>query len=397
MFRNKRMLLIFAGLLAGLTILAWKTVSVPGHSEKQALNLEARASNAPAVNLNDEQVKTIKIENVQQHIFVSQKQAVGSIDFNQNSLVQVFTPYQGRIIEARFNLGDRVEKGDVLFTIDSPDLLAAESALIAATGVRMLQNRTLGRAKALVKIGGASQQSLDQSTSDQMTAEGAWKSARDAVRIFGKTEEEIDKIAAERKADPRLVIKCPLSGHVTARTAAPGLFVQPGVAPAPFAVADTSTMWMVANVVETDAPLLRVGQEVKANVTAYPGRDFEGKVTVLGPSIDPSTRRLFVRVEISDPDHLLRAGMFANFTIRVGEPRKAVAAPTSAIVREPDGVMTAWVTSDQRRFTRRTIKLGMSQNGFDEILEGLKLGEHVVTDGAVFLSNQYAITGNSAI
>lgn len=349
---------------------------------------EATASGEPVVDLKEKQVASIKIEKVGEQTFVLERRAVGNIDFNQNLLVQVFTPYQGRIINAYPNVGDKVEKNQVLFIIDSPDLLAAESTLIAASGVRILQTRTLNRVKTLVKIGGVSQQAVDQTTSDQQTAEGALKSARDAVRIFGKTEEEIDKIVEERRADPRLVVKSPISGYVTARAAAPGLFVQPGVAPAPYVVADTSTMWMVANVVETDAPLLRVGQEVKANVAAYPSRDFDGKITVLGPSVDPNTRRVFVRTEISDPEHLLRAGMFATFTIRIGDPIRATAVPPSAVVREPDGTMTAWVTKDQRRFTRRTVKLGRRRDDFVEIIEGLQPGELLVTEGAVFLSNK---------
>ncbi|HEY8161630.1 MAG TPA: efflux RND transporter periplasmic adaptor subunit [Methylocystis sp.] len=340
-----------------------------------------------ALDLNESQVGALKIEKASTESFPQERQAVGNIDFNQNRLVSVFTPYQGRIISASLNVGDKVEKEEVLFTIDSPDLLAAASNLIAAAGALTLQNRTLGRTKALVKIGGISQQQVDQTTSDQQSAEGALKAARDAVRIFGKTSEEIDKIVAERLADPRLVVKSPLSGYITARAAVPGQLVQPGVAPAPFVVADTSTMWMVANVVESEAPLLRVGQEVKASVAAYPGRFFDGKVTVLGASIDPATRRLFVRSEIADPEHLLRAGMFANFVIRIGDPVTSTAAPESAVVREGDGTMICWVTTDRRRFVRRVVTVGERKDGFVQILSGLKVDELVVSDGAVFLSN----------
>ena len=239
-------------------------------------------------------------------------------------------------------------------------------------------------------FGGASQQVVDQSTSDQMTAEGALKSARDAVRIFGKTDEEIDKIIAERKADPRLIVKSPMTGYVTTRNAAPGLFVQPGVAPPPFTVADLSTMWMFANVPESGAPDLRVGQKVKTRVAAYPDRDFDGEVTVLGPSVDPNTRRMFVRSEIADPEHLLRAGMFANFTITVGSAVNAIAVPQSAVVREGDGTMSVWITKNGRHFIRKTVKIGQIQNDLDEIVEGLQKDEQIVTEGAIFLSNKLA-------
>jgi len=276
----------------------------------------------------------------------------------------------------------------VLFTIDSPDLLTAENTLITASGVFNLQSKTLGRVKKMETFGGASQQAVDQSTSDQMSAEGALKAARDAVRIFGKTPEEIDALVTERKADPRLVVKCPIDGFVTQRAAAPGLFVQPGVAPSPYTVADLSSMWMLANVPESEAPKFKLGQRVRARVAAYPDRDFEGAVTVLGASVDPATRRIFVRSEIADPDHLLRAGMFATFTITTAADSQAISVPIAAVVREGDGTQSVWTTEDQRHFTRRLVRTGREQNGAYEILEGLTGGEQVVGEGALFLSNK---------
>jgi cobalt-zinc-cadmium efflux system membrane fusion protein len=166
--------------------------------------------------------------------------------------------------------------------------------------------------------------------------------------------------------------------------------VQPGVAPPPFTVADLSTMWMFANVPESETPFLRVGQKIKARVAAFPEREFDGVVTVLGPSVDPNTRRVFVRSEIADPEHLLRAGMFANFTISVGSSADSTAVPQSAVVREGDGTMTVWVTKDRKRFMRKTVKIGHIQDGLDEILDGVRQGEQVVSDGAIFLSNKFA-------
>lgn len=376
--------------LAALGVAASGILLLPTSPSGQNGRLERKqpAKAGPVtLDLNESQVAALKIEKASTKSFPQDKQAVGSIDFNQNRLVSVFTPYQGRIISASLNVGDKVEKDQILFTIDSPDLLTSESNLIAAASALTLQNRNLGRTKALIKIGGVSQQQVDQTASEQQSAEGALRAARDAVRIFGKSSEEIDKIIAERLADPRLVVKSPLSGYVTARAAVPGQLVQPGVAPAPFVVADTSTMWMVANVIESDAPFLHVGEEVKASVAAYPGRFFDGKVTVLGASIDPATRRLFVRSEIVDPEHLLRAGMFANYTIRVGDPVTSTAAPESAVVREGDGTMVCWVTTDRRRFVQRVVTIGERKDGFVQILSGLNADELVVGDGAVFLSN----------
>jgi membrane fusion protein, heavy metal efflux system len=339
-----------------------------------------------SVELNDKQLASVKVEPVGEYVFPVEKASVGSIDFNEEMTVQVFTPYQGRIIDTFAKVGDEVNKGQTLFTIDSPDLLAADSNRIAAAGVLELLNRNLARLKKLYETRAVSQHDVEQAISDQQTAEGALRAGRDAVRIFGKTDAEIDMIVKDRKADPTLVVPSPISGRITARNAAPGLFVQAGNAPAPYSVADISTMWMLANVAESDVPAFRLGQEVKVSLLAYPGKEFEGRIVTIDSMVDPNTHRMMMRSEIKDPYHELRSGMFANFVIRTGDPMRSLAVPLNGVVREGDGTMTVWVTSDRRRFTQRVVKTGIQKDGYRQILEGLEPGELVASDGAIFLS-----------
>ena len=347
-----------------------------------------KTADTQSLDLSEKQAATLKIGPIASRDFALLKTAVGTIDFNENLLVQVFSQYPGKILKANFNIGDDVKAGDVLFTIDSPDLLQAESTLLATAGVLELQKRTLARATNLLKAGGSAQKDVDQSTSDQQTAEGNYKAARDAVRIFGKSDAEIDQVVDMRKVDSTLRVPSPIAGRVVARNAAPGLLTQPDSTSAPFSVADVSKMWMLANVIETDAPAYKVGQDVEVRVPAYPDKVFRGHVTTVGSMIDPNTRRQLVRSEIDDPQHQLRSGMFASFVTHVGDVAHSLAVPTEGVVREGDGTMTVWVTSDRRRFTRRTVTIGLQQDGWDQILEGISPGETVVTDGAVFLSNK---------
>src|SRR5215471_2701670 len=203
-----------------------------------------RASSEPdSVDLSDSQLASVKVGPVGEREFPIEKQSVGSIDFNADMTVQVFTPYAGRIIGLFARVGDDVKKGQTLFTIDSPDLLQAESTLIAAAGVLQLTTRNLERLRDLYTTRAVSQKDLEQGVSEQQSAEGALRAARDSVRLFGKPDADIDHIIAARAADPTLVVPSPISGRITARNAAPGLYVQPGNPPAPYAVADISTMW----------------------------------------------------------------------------------------------------------------------------------------------------------
>jgi cobalt-zinc-cadmium efflux system membrane fusion protein len=251
-----------------------------------------------------------------------------------------------------------------------------------------LTSKELARAKDLYTTNvGVPQRELEQAISDQQTAEGALKAARDAVRVFGKSEAEIDQIIASRKIDPALVVPSPIAGQITSFNGPPGLLVQPGSPPAPYTVANVFIKWMLANVVESDIPLFHLGQPVQVKVTAYPNRVFHGKTSKIYAAVDPDTHRATIRSEITDPRNELHPGMLANFIIRVQNPVEATSIPANGVVREADGTMTVWVTTDRHRFVQRIVKTGLRGNNQVQILAGLQRGELVVTDGAVFLSN----------
>jgi cobalt-zinc-cadmium efflux system membrane fusion protein len=398
---DRRGKVVLAGVIIAVAIGAfgawrWGLNATPQLSTASASTEKADSPSTPpqdrdSVDLSDSQLASVKVEPIEEHAFPVDKEAVGSIDFNEEMAVQVFTPYQGRIIALYASVGDDVKKGQTLFTIDSPDLLQAESTLIAAAGVLELTSRNLARLRELYKTLAVSQHDLEQAISDQQTAEGNLRAARDAVRIFGKSDAEIDRIVSARAADPTLVVPSPIDGRITARNAAPGLLVQPGNAPAPYTVADIDTMWMLANVAETDSPAFRVGQQVEVRISAFPGRVFDGKVTTIGATVDPNTRRVLVRSEVKDPGHELRSGMFANFTISVAAPVRSPAIPLDGVVREGDGTMSVWITADRRRFTKRTVQIAGQHNGYRQILEGVQVGELAASEGAIFLSNALAI------
>ena len=216
-----------------------------------------------------------------------------------------------------------------------------------------LTTRNLARLKELYETRAISQKDLEQAVSDQQTAEGALRAARDAVRMFGKTDAEIDRIIADAPWPTRFSwCRVPSRAGSPPAMPRPGLLVQPGNAPAPYTVADISTMWMLANVAESDSPAFQCRPGGQGQSHGLSGPDF--RRTRSPPSHRrsiPNTRRVLVRSEIEDPQHELRSGMFANFVIRIGEPVRSPAIPLDGVVREGDGTMTAWVTADRRRLT----------------------------------------------
>ncbi|HXZ33654.1 MAG TPA: efflux RND transporter periplasmic adaptor subunit [Terriglobales bacterium] len=364
-----------------------------GRSRGQAANADtpqksgANSNKSPSeaiLDLSPSQLSSIKIEPVGSYLFPVEKEAVGNIDFDEDLSVQVFPPYQGTILKTFGELGARVQKDQPLYTIKSPDLIQAESTLIGAAAVLDLTNKELARVQGL---GGIAEREKEQATSDQQTAEGALKAARDAVLVFGKTDAEIDQMIALRKIDPALVVRSPIAGKITYKVAQPGFLVQPGNTPAPYSVADVTIKWMLANISESDLSFFHLGQPVQVKVLAYPDRMFKGRVSKIYETVDPNTHRVTIRSEITDPHDELHSGMLANFVIRVHDPVEATAIAANGVVREADGTMTAWVTTDRRHFVQRTLKIGLRLDDRVQVLDGLQRGELAAADGAVFLSN----------
>ena len=383
--------------IAGAVLILITVVGVGHFSAKADTSATNRAGSSPSaapqapeegvVNLSDAQLQLVKIGAAEQRSFPLERTAVGSVDFDEDMAALVFPPYQGRITSLFVKVGENVKRGQPLLTIESPDLIQADSTLISAAAVLDLTTHVLERARQLYQVEGMAEKDLQQAVSDQQTAEGSLKAARDAVAVFGKSAAEIERIVKTRTIDPYLVVPSPITGRVTARNAAPGDFVQPGNLPAPYSVADISRMWVNASVTESDMPLVHKGQAVRMTVMARPGRVLEGQITLVGATVDGQLHRGLVRVEITDARHELLPGMFASFVIVTGSPVIAVALPEEGIVREGDGSMTAWFTADRHRFTRRPVKIGLQHDGYDQIIDGVQAGEQVVTKGAVFLAN----------
>jgi membrane fusion protein, heavy metal efflux system len=345
-----------------------------------------------SLTLSTEQLRSVQLGVVGAHDFSDSRNSIGVVDFDENRTVQISPPYAGRVLDIRVNAGDVVRRGQTLFVIESPDLVQAESTLIAAAGTLALTTESLHRAETLLPQEGVAEKDLEQAKSDQQAAEAAYRAALQAVTVFGKTGAESEDIVTTRHTDARMAVKSPLDGVVTARAAAIGTLVQPGATPAPVTVSDVHHKWLLASIAETDVPAVNIGQPADVQVLAYPDETFLGKVAAIGSALDATTRRLTVRIELPDPNDRLKPQMQASFTLHSGARTHGLSIPEAGLVREGDGSITAWVTQDGQHFTPRTVQVGMRSDGLAQVLTGLSAGERVVTDGAVFLSTARALS-----
>lgn len=272
----------------------------------------------------------------------------------------------GRVETCSFPV-EKSELGSVCFEKD-PSEVQAESTLLGAAATFILDSNQLVRARALYPAKGIARSELEQDIANEESAQAALQTARDAVRVLGVTDGEINQMIA--------------SGNMNGTGAA-----VPAGSGGLRGQKSSDAAWVLADVAESDIPLLRAGQPVRVKVAAWPGRVFDGKIRRIYAIVDPAIHREAVRCEVSDPRHELRVGMLATVIIEVSRPVKAPAVPVNGVVREGDGTMTAWVTTDRKHFTQRVIRTGMSENGEVQIVDGLRPGELVVTDGAIFLDN----------
>ena len=404
------------GLMVGLTLGVGLTQTKGSSRERTTLTASENVaeprprSDADAVTVDELQAQRLRIEPVQLREFRDARTTVGRIAFNDDRTTAIYAPFQGRVLRLIAKAGDVLRPGSPLVTIDSPDLVQANADVIAAsTAVQKAQNqvaqgeRVARRQQLLYDGGAAPYKDLEQADSDLRnaqhdleTAEGQLEAARNRLRApFGKTDAEIAQIEATHDVDRVAQIASPIAGTVTGRKVSPGQFVRADNTDPMFTIADVSSMWLVANVTETDIPLIKVGQEVAVQVVAYPGEVFRARLTYVGASMDPAARRLTVRAEIANPDGRLKPDMFASFHIMTGVSTRSPSLPTAAVLRESDGTMTAWVTIDGKRLVKRTVKVGLQQDGFSQVLEGLEAGERVATESALFLGNVLASGGAS--
>ncbi|MCA3366626.1 MAG: efflux RND transporter periplasmic adaptor subunit [Roseomonas sp.] len=349
--------------------------------------------------LSPDEVRSLRIAPVGQRQFRDERIAEGQIAVNEDRTTPVFTPNTGRVVRVFGRLGDIVMAGQPLFEIETADLVQATNDLLGALdGVSraqtalQLNTRNEQRQKDLFEARAASRRDWEQAqaeaanaAADLRVAETQLSAARDRLRILGRDADQVARIEQTRRVEAAIQVAAPIGGVIALRRVGPGQWLTTGGSEPAFTIADLSTMWLVAAVREMDAPLIRVGQAVEVTVNALPGHSFNAKVSSVGASLDPATRRLPVRAEVEDPAGLLKAGMFARFRIVLGDATAAPAVPGAAIIhRGPETAV--WVAKPGReRFSYRKIELGRRLGDYWEVTAGLAAGEEIVTGGALFI------------
>lgn len=340
----------------------------------------------------------LKVASVVRMTFRAEQSADGKIANNDDRTTPVFSPYSGRVVRLIAKPGDRVEQGAPLIAVEATEFVQGQNDLISAAAALNKAEAQLKLAQInekrqhelyLAKAGALkdweqAQTDLASAWSDRRSAEIALAAVKNRLRILGKSDDDIRRLESAAKMSAEAVVTAPIAGTVIQRKVGLGQYITAGASDPIFLIGDLSTVWLVANVRETDAPLMRVGQPVEVRVLAYPGRVFKAKLTYVAPSVDPNTHRLPVRAEVENPDDALKPEMFARFSIITGDGVAAAAVPEGAIVYEGD-TARVWVARDDGTIVSRQIRTGRSSDGMVEVLSGLAPGEKVIAGGTLFI------------
>jgi cobalt-zinc-cadmium efflux system membrane fusion protein len=392
-------LALVAGVGVGATALIWEP-----RADQPENARPTRVDGPPGTfRPTQQQWRGLKLEPVATSTFRPEQVTEGSIAVDDDLTTPVFSHYSGRVIKVIAMLGDVVQPGAPLFVIHASEFVQAQNDLITALAnlqsarsqLKMAQT-TEKRTHELYSAQGGSLKDWQQAQTDLITTQNTVRSdeialhaVRNRLRILGKTDLEIASLEAQptQKLDPVASVTAPVRGTITQRQIGVGQYINSEAAGATspvFTISDLSTVYLIANVREVDAPSMQVGLPLEVHVLAYPGRVFKGKVSYVAPSIDPNTHRLPVRADVENPDGALKPGMFANFSIITGEAATAPAVPQEAIVYEGDRARV-WVAGEGDTLALREIRIGRISDGMVEVRAGLSAGEKVVTSGTVFI------------
>jgi Cu(I)/Ag(I) efflux system membrane fusion protein len=284
-----------------------------------------------------------------------QLRTVGFVSANESSLAIITTRFTGWIEELRVaQSGRRVDKGQVLATVYSPELLTAQQTYLNAAKWSDPRN-------AFPATG--------------QPSGGLEGEARRRLELLGIAPRDVAALQKRGKPLEAMPVRSPVSGYVAKKAALPGLYVQPGTEL--FQIADLSTVWVVADVYEHDMSRIRVGQEARLLLGAYPGEAFRGRVQFIYPAVNPQSRTLQARMEFKNPGLRLKPGMYGDVVIEL-DAADGLAVPTDAVV-DTGELQYVFLSRGGGRFEPRVVRLGARGEGLVQVLEGLSERDLVVT------------------
>jgi len=344
-------------------------------------------STAGLANHSQELQPQIVVEAVQLKPITGDLSLPGKVQYSEDRYAKISSPVVGRVVEVRAKLGDKVAAGQVLLSIESADIGAAYSDFVKAESDLQLTKRNYELAKDLYETKALSKKDLVQAENDYLKAQAEFRRARGRLLALRVPAAELDKPRTERLITSRFDLKSPLTGTVVERNVTVGLMVGADPTQMLYTIADLNVLQVVAEVYERDLSRVSKGTPVTVTVEAYPDETFSGTIVYVGDVVDPTTRTIKVRCNVTNHDLKLKPEMFARVRLKTGSSTPVLALPKQAVI-EVGGQAFVFVQAADGRYVRRPVVTGTMSGDSIEIREGLQAGERVVVKGALLLKSE---------
>lgn len=342
------------------------------------------AGQVAPVELDTAQRSRIHVEKIAPETYRPSVTTTGTVAFNGDRSTQVIAPISGPVSRILVSPGTRVERGQSLAIVSSPDFAEAVASYRKAEGAWRNASRIATLDEKLFANDALSRSDLDQARTDLAAATADRDASVSALRSIGLGDSAIDAIRAGKEVPASEgAVRAPIAGTVVEKLITPGQLLQAGTTPC-FTIADLSTVWVMANVFESDLRAVRRGETAEITTNAAPDT-ITGRVDYVADLVDPATKATAVRVVAPNTARLLRRDMLVRVTIRALEPSTGLLVPVSAVLRDDENLPYVYVASSGG-FARRRVDLGGRVGEQYEITSGLKPGESVVTDGALYVA-----------
>ncbi len=331
------------------------------------------------ITFKDEQLKYIKIDTVRRIPAMDEFTAVGEVSFDENNVVRVYPIVSGSVSKVNVSLGDYVKKGQILATILSTDISTYQRDYNIAKANFEVAEANLTRSTELYKSGMLSAKEYADAQKEYSNDQSEFNEKKQILELYGGSEKELD--AMFRVVAPR-------SGYIVERNINEGTQIRTDNATNIFTISDLETIWVWANVHESDMGKVHEGDFVRVKTIAYPDKEFKGTIKKIGTMLDPESRVIRVRTELVNKDGLLKPEMFANVVITPKNTVEVLAVPQSAIVLENNNYYVMKETGD-KVFEKVRVRIGKNYDRSTEIVDGLKDGDHIISEGSLFALTGY--------
>lgn len=312
----------------------------------------------------------------------------GTIEANAYKVTPVMPIAGGIVRQVLPELGDKVEHGQKLATIFSTELADAQTAYLSMQAEIERHHQKYQRAEKLVEIGAASREEFEEVKAEYKIEQAKLTATRQKLLLLGMSAKQIDGLSDSNQMSALISVDAPVSGTILNRTVNAGEVVTMGKEL--FRIADLSTVWVIGQIYEKDFANVRIGTQTIITTSAYSGKTFAGRISYIDPRVEPQMRTAQIRIEVRNPDQMLRLGMFvdvifggsASFATR---GQSVVSVPTGAI-QVLGAKQVVFVEMNQPGlFAQREVSTGQESNGRVPLYAGLNIGERIVTEGSFLL------------